>query len=269
MKIDEFKKLLVDEPRNIKGKNEIMSKTVVQRLNEKGVCSGKYLKSKIKSEQYEKIDIPSNSEIHNCVTGLATQYYSEYLLNGKVNPPFGLSLKDNDEHDIIKSCLILADETNRLRCIGAMLAPPTDFTNIEMAKKRVEIMAHNVQTFFLNNQLLLKDSESDFSLCCKVEDGYYRRIFGDCDFITQNGILDIKCVKTVNLSANIMQQMFYYLMSKYGYSKSKYVSESKSLGVYYPYLNRYCYVNLCDFSELDLLNIVANCMFNLNIKLEV
>ena len=150
-----------------------------------------------------------------------------------------------------------------------MLAPPTDFTNIEMAKKRVEMMTNNVQTFFFNKQLLLKDTESDFSLLCKVEDGYYRHIFGDCDFITQYGILDIKSVKAVKPSTDIMQQMFYYLMSKYGYSKSKFASESKSLGVYYPYLNRYCYINLCDFSEIDLLNIVANCMFDLNINLEV
>lgn len=269
MKIDMFKKLLVDIPSNINGKNEILRKTVKQRLNEKGVCSGKYLKSKIKSVQYEKIDIPSSSELHNCITGLATQYYSEYLLTGKVTAPFRLRLVDNEENDIIKSCLILADETNRLRSIGAMLAPPTDFTNIEIAKKRVEMLTNNVLTFFSNKQLMIKDSESDFSLCCKVEDGYYKQIFGDCDFITQNGILDIKCTKTVKLSTDVMQQIFYYLMSKYGYASSKIVSESKSLGVYYPYINRYCYINLCDFSELDLLNIVANCMFDLKINLEV
>lgn len=269
MKIDEFKKLLVDEPRNIKGKNEIMRKTVVKRLKEKGVHSCIYLKSKIKYELYNKTNIPSSSELHNCITGLASQYYSEYLLTGKVNAPFGLRLKDNDEHDIIKSCLILADETNRARSIGAMFAPPTDFNNIEIAKKRVEMMSYNVQTFFFNNQLVLKDTGSDFSLCCKVEDGYYRHIFGDCDFITQNGILDIKCTKIANMTTDIMQQMFYYLMSKYGYASSKIVSESKSLGIYYPYINKYCYINLCDFSELELLNIVANCMFDLNINLEV
>ena len=161
-------------------------------------------------------------------------------------------LKSNNENDLITFCVLYANLVNQSRILTY------EFMEIDLklidnnVREYITKAYENTIKFLKNYSLKIEYSEVGFQLFHQFKIGY-SRCYGDLDYITNKGILDLKCVKNPLKAVNLCQQLAYLVMGKYGKNDkniSKELFENMSnVMCYNPLLDELIAVDLNKFNK--------------------
>ena len=175
-------------------------------------------------------------------------------------------------------------------CYNVMLAKlrcPSDDYAIKSVKdidkvtiNLIEKIEFNIQRFFKEEKIKIDFTEVGFNLTeeTKIDNQkYFNQCFGDLDYLTNKGILDLKCLsydyRYEHMNRAIAQQIIYVYMGRYGINDHKishdYFFNIDNVGYYNPITDMYFYFdivknqNICKkvvtkSMIIPLLNIIKN-----------
>ena len=234
--------------------------SVTQRISQITQPRGGYLSIReFKKEQLDDgKELNPNENIHPANIGMVVDYLSRFITNGDRKKAFFVSLRgaercgrSDEAEELLKKVRGLDDQSIDCACkltyfdgfARGRVEEGSDYTTINPDHETCEniaIMATRVKTFLEKYGPVVKDGFIVPGFGAKYIDG------GDGDYLTADGIWDIKVLKRDPEAKHTLQLLVYYLMAKH--LGNPMFSGVQRVGFFNP---RYNIAMYYDLSKLD------------------
>lgn len=211
---------------------------------------------------HDNFQLNEQESVASTIIGMAVDYLSRLSIGISVHEIFSLSIegairagkteealgylseiKGMDESSVINTCKLSAFDCWVRNPISAIHAtPPSELVIDKQTVSNIQIMVQRCHNFFTQNGPIIK---SGFTF----EPTGYTKIIdsGDGDYLTQNGLWDIKVLSSKLTSKHTLQILVYWIMGLHS-QKPEFRSISM-LGIFNPRLNTSHAIQISDISE--------------------
>lgn len=199
---------------------------------------------------HDNFQLNEHESVASTIVGMAVDYLSRLSIGIPIREVFSLSIegairagktkealgylseiKGTDESSVINTCKLSAFDCWIRNPISALHAtPPSELVIDKQTVSNIQIMVQRCHNFFTQNGPIIK---SGFTF----EPTGYTKIIdsGDGDYLTQNGLWDIKVLSSKLTSKHTLQILVYWIMGLHS-QKPEFRSISM-LGIFNPRLN--------------------------------